>query len=94
ASWAKAHGVQLADGVLGSSALRWLFDHGAVQLGLLNPGVTATYGLILSSVVGLLGVALAPKSVPDGNAQQDSELGSKPEEARFSSSDAQSSAGA
>ncbi|MEZ4371802.1 MAG: sodium:solute symporter family protein [Polyangiaceae bacterium] len=93
ASWAKAHGVQLADGVLGSSALRWLFDHGAVQLGLLNPGVTATYGLILSSVVGLLGLALAPKSVPDGNEAPSTDE-TKPEAARFSSSDARSSAGA
>jgi SSS family solute:Na+ symporter/sodium/pantothenate symporter len=39
--------------VRGSSTLHYFFDTNALQLGLLNPAVTATYGIIVSLSIGL-----------------------------------------
>ncbi len=65
--WAVANGVDLAAGAPGwSPALRFLADTRAVQLGLLNPAVTATYGLIASAIVGAIGVAFARRGAAIG----------------------------
>lgn len=39
--------------VRGSSTLHYFFDTSALQLGLLNPGVTATYGIIVGLGIGV-----------------------------------------
>lgn len=58
--WAVASGVDLAAGAAAwPPALRLLADTRAVQLGLLNPAVTATYGLLASALAGAVGIALA-----------------------------------
>ncbi|HEY0591938.1 MAG TPA: hypothetical protein VGF40_09235, partial [Thermoanaerobaculia bacterium] len=58
--WATARGIDLAAGGADwPPALRLLADTSAVQLGLLNPAVTATYGLFASAIAGAIGVALA-----------------------------------
>ncbi|MDX1583804.1 MAG: hypothetical protein R3338_09420 [Thermoanaerobaculia bacterium] len=57
--WAMGSGVDLqAMAVQWPSAIRVLADTTAVQLGLLNPAVTATYGLLASVLVGLVGVVM------------------------------------
>jgi SSS family solute:Na+ symporter/sodium/pantothenate symporter len=58
--WALANGVDLAAGSAEwPAALRLLADTRAIQLGLLNPAVTATYGLLASAVAGAIGIVLA-----------------------------------
>jgi len=62
ARWALASGVNLASHAAEwPRVLRMVADTSAVQLGLLNPAVTATYGLLASAIVGLIGVAMARK---------------------------------
>lgn len=57
--WAMSSGIDLkAMAIQWPSVLRIVTDTTAIQLGLLNPAVTATYGLITSALVGLIGVAL------------------------------------
>jgi sodium/pantothenate symporter len=51
--WAVANQIDLTHAAAGSGTLRLLFDESAVQLGLRNPGVTATYGLLASALVTL-----------------------------------------
>ncbi len=63
ARWALASGVNLgANASEWPRLLRLVADTSAVQLGLLNPAVTATYGLIASALVGLAGVALTRRT--------------------------------
>ncbi|MCA9620148.1 MAG: sodium:solute symporter family protein [Myxococcales bacterium] len=50
--WAVARGVDLVQAVEGS-AVGFLFDTHAAQLGLANPGVTATYGILASALLAL-----------------------------------------
>lgn len=58
--WATAHGIDLGAGSDSWPAvLRFLADTRAIQLGLLNPAVTATYGLLGSAVAGALGILFA-----------------------------------
>jgi sodium/pantothenate symporter len=45
--------VDLNAMVRSSSTLHYFFDTNALQLGLLNPGVTATYGILVSLGIGL-----------------------------------------
>ncbi len=52
-SWAASHGIDLRQVVAAHSPLDFLFDTSAVQLGLRNPSVTATYGLLASAIVAL-----------------------------------------
>ncbi|MCB9765718.1 MAG: hypothetical protein H6739_38445 [Alphaproteobacteria bacterium] len=52
-SWAVDAGVDLVQVVSGLGPVALLFDESATQLGLRNPGVTATYGLIVSALVAL-----------------------------------------
>lgn len=52
-SRAQESGTQLAQVVQGWGPLQYLFDTTAPQLGLLNPGVTATYGIIASGLIVL-----------------------------------------
>lgn len=49
--WATDSGVNLVSEAEGWGPLAWLLDTHAPQLGFLNPGVTATYGLVASAVV-------------------------------------------
>jgi len=57
--WAFASGVDLAEGASSwPIVLQWVADTRAVQLGLLNPAVTATYGLLASAAVAGVGLAL------------------------------------
>lgn len=51
ARWATDSGVDLVAASAGWGPLGWLVDTGVPQLGWLNPGVTATYGLIVSALV-------------------------------------------
>ncbi len=52
-AWAIANGVDLTQVVSGWGPVAWLFDTSAQQLGLANPGVTATYGILSSMAVAL-----------------------------------------
>lgn len=52
AKWALASGIDLVTTMTGST-LGLLFDTTAPQLGLLNPGVTATYGIFASTAAAL-----------------------------------------
>jgi len=52
-AWAAARGVDLVARAGGWGPLSLLFDTSAVQLGLRNPGVTATYGLLASALAVL-----------------------------------------
>lgn len=61
--WAFRSGVDLGAGhETWPAVLQWVADTNAVQLGLLNPAVTATYGLIGSAIVALVGLALTGKA--------------------------------
>lgn len=53
ATWATDAGVSLNEVVAGWGALTVLFDQAMPQLGFMNPGVTATYGLLSSAAVAL-----------------------------------------
>lgn len=56
--WAMANGVDLSAGSESWPViLRWIADTRAVQLGLLNPAVTATYALLSSMLVAAFGLA-------------------------------------
>ncbi|MCA1733958.1 MAG: hypothetical protein LC732_10200, partial [Acidobacteria bacterium] len=58
--WAVANGIDLAQGASSwPIVLQWVADTRAVQLGLLNPAVTATYGLLSSAAIAGAGLALA-----------------------------------
>jgi len=60
--WAMDEGVNLAAHANElPHFLRLLADTGAYQLGLLNPAVTATYGLLASVLVGLVGIAMTKR---------------------------------
>ncbi|MBW2458865.1 MAG: hypothetical protein JRI68_30475, partial [Deltaproteobacteria bacterium] len=52
-TWALAQGIDLRAVVATRPVLDLVFDESAVQLGLLNPGVTATYGLFASALTAL-----------------------------------------
>lgn len=56
-AWAVAAGVDLTAKAAGWGPLALLFDTSAVQLGLRNPGVTATYALFASALVALAAMA-------------------------------------
>jgi SSS family solute:Na+ symporter/sodium/pantothenate symporter len=56
---AESSGVDLQAWARESGLMGLLFDDSAVQLGMRNPGVTATYGLVASALVALLALALA-----------------------------------
>lgn len=61
--WAMSSGVNLAEHANEwPRMLRMVADTSAVQLGLLNPAVTATYGLLASALVGLAGVAMTKRA--------------------------------
>lgn len=78
-SWAIKSSVSLNEIVAGWGPLGWLFDQQAPQLGFANPGVTATYGIIISALivlpVGLKGRAAlkaAQRATPElSDAQAD-----------------------
>ena len=55
-AWASASGVDLQALVTTWPTLSWVFDRGAPQLGLSNPGVTATYGILGSAAVATAAV--------------------------------------
>jgi SSS family solute:Na+ symporter/sodium/pantothenate symporter len=57
--WAVGSGVDLADTAASLGPLSWIFDTSVSQLGLRNPGVTATYGILLSIVVTGLPLAVS-----------------------------------
>jgi SSS family solute:Na+ symporter/sodium/pantothenate symporter len=67
-SRAQSSGTDLAVQVQGWGPLQYLFDTGAPQLGLLNPGVTATYGIIVSALIVLPALAL---HLATGGARQE-----------------------
>lgn len=50
-AWASSAGVQLTEVVAGWGPLRALFDESVAQLGLRNPGVCGTYGILASAAV-------------------------------------------
>ena len=52
-AWAVGAGVDLAARAAGWGPFSILFDTSSVQLGLRNPGVTATYALFASALVAL-----------------------------------------
>lgn len=52
-SWASKSSVSLNEVVASWGPLGWLFDQQAPQLGFANPGVTATYGIIISALIVL-----------------------------------------
>ncbi|GAB4509886.1 MAG: sodium/proline symporter PutP [Haliangiales bacterium] len=60
-AWAQDNQVDLVMAVQDMPPLSWLLDLEAPQLGLRNPGVTATYGLIASALVAVVGL-LATRS--------------------------------
>lgn len=49
--WATDSGIDLVASAEGLGPVAWILDTRAPQLGFLNPGVTATYGLIASALV-------------------------------------------
>lgn len=53
ASWAISAGVDLTEVVVAWGPVAWLFDTSTVQLGLANPGVTATYGILTSLAIAV-----------------------------------------
>lgn len=58
-SWAVGAEVDLNAVVTGWGPLGWLFDTSAPQLGLRNPGVCATYGIVVSFLIALPALVLA-----------------------------------
>ena len=52
--WATNNGVDLVAEARAMGPVAWLLDTHAPQLGFLNPGVTATYGLLASTLVASL----------------------------------------
>jgi sodium/pantothenate symporter len=58
ATWALKEGIDLRAVVATRPAIDLVFDSSAVQLGLLNPGVTATYGLFASALTAAPAVVL------------------------------------
>ncbi len=73
ASWATSNGVSLNEVVAGST-FAFLFDEAMPQLGFMNPGVTATYGLIASAATALPACVLSLKSVRVRNPAPESSL--------------------
>lgn len=59
--WANKSGVDLVAGSEGLGPIRWLLDTSMPQLGFMNPGVTATYGLLASAAVALGALAMKRK---------------------------------
>jgi sodium/pantothenate symporter len=60
--WALARGIDLtAMAAQWPDILRMVADTSAMQLGLLNPAVTATYGLLTSAFVGLTGLLVGSR---------------------------------
>jgi sodium/pantothenate symporter len=68
ASMARTRAISLNEVVEGWGPLVVLFDTKMIQLGFLNPGVTATYGIIASALVGLVAVALARPAQPSAQS--------------------------
>lgn len=50
-AWAIENEKNLSEIVAGWGPLAWIFDTGAFQLGFFNPGVTATYGILVGVLV-------------------------------------------
>lgn len=71
--WATAEGIDLAAGAAAWPAfLRLLADTRAVQLGLLNPAVTATYGLFASALAGGIGILFSRRTITEPIAAPES----------------------
>ncbi|NUN15690.1 MAG: hypothetical protein HUU55_18855 [Myxococcales bacterium] len=59
--WAVSNQVDLVEVANNLGPLAVLFDTKTVQLGFMNPGVTATYGIVISLLLGATTLLFAPK---------------------------------
>lgn len=59
--WAISSQVDLVQVATNLGPLAVLFDTKTAQLGFLNPGVTATYGIVISLILGAITLRFAPK---------------------------------
>ncbi len=82
ASWATSNGVSLNEVVAGST-FAFLFDEAMPQLGFMNPGVTATYGLIASAATALPACVLSLKRVRVQNPAPESSMNDDRRSARM-----------
>lgn len=62
--------ISLNQVVAGWGPLGWLFDQSAPQLGLANPSVTATYGILISALIALPFGLMSLRAAREASAEQ------------------------